>query len=82
MLTNEDRRKLWGEFMSDASSKREILDLNKYDLRDALDATDQWIEDNQVSYNQAIPQPARSNLTATQKANLLLYVVRKRMEVE
>lgn len=81
LLNVEDRKALWAEFMSDASHNREVLALSKHELRDALDAVDQWIEDNRASYNQAIPQPARSALTAIQKVRLLFCVIRRRWEV-
>jgi hypothetical protein len=48
------------------------------DLRAAIDAIDDWCEANQASFNTAIPQPARSLLTATQKAWLLMYVIAQR----
>lgn len=48
------------------------------DLRAAINAVDQWAEDNASEYNTAIPQPARGVLTAKQKSWLLVYVVLKR----
>jgi hypothetical protein len=51
------------------------------ELRAAVDAIDQWIDDNASSFNSSIPQPARSSLTAKQKARLLVWVVRRRFEV-
>jgi hypothetical protein len=48
--------------------------LTTADLRAAVDATDDWIEANKASYNAALPEPARSTLTARQKAYLFLVV--------
>lgn len=57
---------------------RESVAITKTDLRSAIDAIDAWIDSNAASLNSAIPQPARSGLTASQKARLLVHVVRKR----
>ena len=82
ILTDPNRFNLWAKFMSDFSSKQEAIGaLTKVDLRAAVNAIDQWTEDNKVSFNTAIPLPARTALTANQKAAVLLYVVRTRYEV-
>lgn len=82
ILTDTDRRTLWAAFMSEVSARREALGaLTKADLRAAVDAMDAWIEANAVSFNQAIPLPARTALTAKQKAELFFAVVRRRFEV-
>jgi hypothetical protein len=52
--------------------------LTKADLRAAVDAADQWTDDNASSFNLALPQPARGQLTATQKTILLCYVAMRR----
>jgi hypothetical protein len=67
--------------MRDASSERVALDLTKTALRAAVDAVDQWVDDNAAAFNAAIPLPARTVLTPKQKAQLLFYVVRRRFEV-
>lgn len=81
VLSDPDRATLWARYMSDASSARTPIPLSKPDLRAAVDAVDDWVDANAGAFNAAIPQPARSALTAQQKANLLLYVVRRRFEV-
>jgi dTDP-4-dehydrorhamnose reductase len=50
----------------------------KADLRAAVDAIDQWADDNASAFNSAIPQPARSSLNSKQKAALLMLVVARR----
>jgi hypothetical protein len=52
--------------------------MTKADLRAAVDATDQWIEDNGATYNLSLPQPARGALTATQKTLLFCFVAMRR----
>jgi hypothetical protein len=55
--------------------------MTKTELRAAIDAADQWAEDNASAFNLAIPQPARGALSAKQKALLLMLVVAKRYGV-
>ena len=55
--------------------------MTKSELRDAVNAIDQWVEDNAGVFNSAIPLVARTALNGKQKAWLLYYVVRRRFEV-
>lgn len=52
--------------------------VNKTQLAEVVAAVDQWVEDNTTSYNNAIPQPQRGNMSATHKTLVLCYVVMKR----
>ena len=81
ILSNIDRKALWSELMSEASRDNESLPLTKAELRAAIDGIDDWLEANAASANSAIPQPARSALTAKQKAKLLMIVTAKRFGV-
>lgn len=56
----------------------EITGLTKADVRAAFDALDAFLETNQNAVNQAIPEPARTNLTTRQKAWLLQLVIERR----
>lgn len=60
------------------SDLREACAFEKAHLAAAVDATDQWVEDNSVSFNTALPQPFRGSATPTQKSLLLCIVVMKR----
>jgi hypothetical protein len=51
-------------------------------MRAAVDATDDWIEANQASFNSALPLPARTALTSKQKVRLFLSVAQMRFNVE
>lgn len=81
VLTSAERQALWAELMRDLSNRGEPVALTKQDLRAALDAADDWAEANAASFNAAIPQPARAQLTARQKAMLLAWVITRRWEV-
>lgn len=54
--------------------------ITKPDLRAALDAVDDWLDANAASLNSAIPQPARANLTPSQKAHILAFVATHRFK--
>lgn len=77
VLSAEERRRTWAQFMR-AINGLGALNVSKTDLRAAVDATDQWIEDNQAAYNSAIPQPARGSLSQAQKTLLFCYVAMRR----
>lgn len=81
VLSDADRAAEWAELMRDLSAAGEPCAVTKADLRAALNAADTWVDDNAASFNAAIPQPARGALTASQKARLLMRVVRRRYEV-
>lgn len=78
VLTDEQRFEAWAEFMREISDAQESIGVTKPDLRAALNAIDLWVSDNATAFNTAIPQPARTALTASQKVRLLMFVVRKR----
>lgn len=67
-LSTGDRAETWAELMQEWSNAREAVGITKADLRAAVDAIDAWLNANAASANTAIPQPARSALTTTQKA--------------
>jgi hypothetical protein len=81
VLPDADRFDLWAAFMREASDERTPIALTKPQLRAAVDAADAWVDDNAASYNSALPAAARNNLTAKQKAQLLMHVMRRRYEV-
>jgi hypothetical protein len=78
VLVESDRVSCWADWMQ---QNLEEINITKQDLRDAVDATDDWIDTNASSYNTAIPEPARSALTARQKLLLFTIVAFKRFGV-
>lgn len=78
LLVDSDRAAINTELMRDLSVAQESCGLTKADLRAAVDAADSWANSNAASFNTALPLPARTALTAAQKARLLMYVVRRR----
>ena len=77
-LTDEKRQEIRQEIAGVLSREHEEVSLTKADLKAAVDAADQWVDDNRASYNSALPAAAQSGLTASQKARLLQFVVQKR----
>lgn len=78
-LSAEDRRRVWRGLMRFWSGLWTGVALGKEDLRAAVDATDGWIEANQVSYNQALPVAARGSLSLAQKTLLFCVVAAMRV---
>ena len=82
VLTDVKRSEVWGKIMQWMSADRiGITGMTKQDLRDALNATDAWIDANVASFNNALPNAAKVNLTAKQKLNLFSAVADARWEV-
>lgn len=75
VMSAEERRRVWAHFMR---LNTESVSITKAELRAAVDATDQWIDDNAAAFNLALPQPARGALSATQKTLLFVYVAMRR----
>mgnify|MGYP003578590849 CR=1 FL=1 len=83
VLSDPDRELVCAEFMRTLTPNTEtIFGLSKVELRAAVNAADQWADDNAASFNTAIPQPARGTLTAKQKARLLVWVVERRWRIQ
>jgi hypothetical protein len=75
-LTEPARAETHGRFMREETTTFGAV--TKADLRAAVNALDDFMEANAAAINAAIPQPARSALTAAQKARLLALVVLRR----
>ncbi len=79
VLDDTARTQIWRGLMRYLSGLRESIALNKVELRAAIDATDTWINDNQASFNTALPAAAQSNLTTVQKTLLFCVVAARRV---
>ena len=79
VLSDADRAELWAEYQREISRDGEAFGaLTKADLRAAVNALDDFLNTNATTINNAIPQPARAELTTEQKARLLMFVIRQR----
>lgn len=78
ILSVTDREEIAAEYSRAISTEREPLAVNKANLRAAVAALDQYLQDNAASINTTIPLPARTALTTPQKARLLMFVIQRR----
>lgn len=79
VLSDPDRVLCWLEYMRDtANINNGASGLTKAQIRAAIDATDQWNEDNAASFNSALPAAYRNAATAKQKAIMQAIVSLKR----
>lgn len=82
VLSNEQRFDLWAGYMREFPRDETLGVITKDQLREAINALDQFFSDNAATVNAALPQPARSVLTTKQKALLLIHVIRARYVLE
>ena len=82
VLADLDRVDVWADFMRQASRDGETITIEKADLRAAVNALDDHMNDNAAAINNALPAAAKAGLTTTQKALLLMYVVQQRYVAE
>lgn len=78
ILSTQARQVAFKGFIDELNSIREPISTLKGELQAAIDAADQWLEDNAASFNSALPVAARTKLTSKQKARLLVYVIIQR----
>lgn len=60
------------------SGLRESCGFTKAQLLAAVNAADQWADDNAAAYNSALPAAFRNSATLGQKTLLLMYVIARR----
>lgn len=77
VLSDQDRADTAAEGMRD-NRLGTLTNMLKTDWRAAVDAADTWLNSNATSFNNALPVTARTNMTSTQKALLLMFVISKR----
>jgi len=70
LLDETDRQRIWRGLMRYWSKLFEVIPMSSTELEEAIDATDEWIDDNQGSYNTALPNPFKTNATAEKKTLL------------
>lgn len=81
-LTDQDRQRVTNGLMRYWSKLWEpVGDVSTTELRAAIDATDQWIDDNQASYNNALPNPAKQQLSLEQKTLIFCAVAAMRVSL-
>ena len=75
-LSTTVRQQIWRGLMRFWSRQLETISgVTKTDLQAAVNAADDWADQNASSFNSALPTAFRNNATAGQKALLLAVVV-------
>lgn len=82
VMSNGDRALVQQRMMERLSRGRESMGLTKPQLLVAVNDADQWVSDNAVSFNNTLSATAQTTLTKQQKAELLMFVVSRRFEVD
>ena len=77
-LTTEQKAAVGAALMRQWSRTNTECGCVKADLAAAITDLDAWIEANGTAINQAIPEPARSALSAQQKLDLFYVIAVKR----
>lgn len=81
-LSTEDRQKVATGLQRHWSQVWEtVADCSSDEILAAVVATDTWIDNNQASYNNALPDAAKNNLTAAQKTVLFCAVALARVSL-
>lgn len=78
VLSDQERAEITAKYMEDLSRSRTPIPVSKAELRAAVNATDDWQDQNAAGYNAALPQPARGALSTAEKSNLFTRVSDKR----
>ena len=81
-LTPDERNKVWKGIMRWWSQRREATGgISKSDLFAAIEATDDWIDANQASFNQALPEAFRTGATQAMKTMLFCIIAIARVSI-
>ena len=78
VLTDSERAAIVAAYGRELSEARTPFNLSRPDLRAAINALDDFLNTNVAAINNAIPLPARTVLTPSQKARLLTLVIERR----
>ena len=82
-LPETDINKIWRGYMrylSRIDVNDTVSDVVKQDIKDAIEATDAWIDTNDAAFNAALPLTFRNNATQSQKALLFCAVTLMRYD--
>jgi hypothetical protein len=78
-LTAEQKTRIVKKFIRlSYIAPNQTANANKDDLLAAIDAVDLWTDDNQASYNAALPAPFKTVATSGQKVSLLSLVTEEK----
>jgi len=82
VLSDLLREKIVQLLETEWSDQFESVACGRQAVRGAVNAIDSYFNDNAAAINNTLPADAKANLTAKQKALLLMYVAAERYGVE
>ena len=77
LLTEQQGDEVWAAWMTVNADE---FSVDKNILRADIDNTDQWLDDNKVSFNQDLSAEGQAGYDNSQKSQLLTLVVAKRFQ--
>lgn len=82
VLSDSNRENIAREWIRKAFvDLKATANLDHLAIKAAVDAADAWADQNQSSFNTALPLPFRTTATVDQKTLLLCYVILKRSNI-
>jgi hypothetical protein len=81
VLSNADRQRVSTGLQRSGSVFGGVANVVKSDLIAAVNATDDWIDSNQTSYNTALPTAFKNNASTPQKTLLFCAVALARVSI-
>lgn len=79
VLSEADRREAAREWIKKAFRDLNVTaNMTTTEIKAAVDATDDWCEENAAAFNSTLPAAFRTTATMPQKALMLAYVAMKR----
>lgn len=82
VLSDERRAAVTRKLEREWSLFWEFIGISSQDLRAAVNAYDQYLQDTQADANDALPPAAKANLSNKLKALLAIGVIEERYEVD
>jgi hypothetical protein len=73
-ITTDERRRAWRRLSALIRGSR-FVPLDRLEMEAAVDAAVLWIENNEASFNAALPTAARTELTTDEKVALFIVAL-------
>ena len=81
LLSNEERQDILRKVEKKLSRRRDVVNIGRQDLLNAVNAMDTWIDDNMVGLNGSLTDSVKTGLSLRQKLEMFLMVIENRWGV-